>query len=47
VFLTGKTGLLSKIHGRWVGAAEYLTKPFQPEKLLSTVTRLVPTGSAK
>lgn len=40
VFLTGKTGLLSKIHGRWVGAAEYLTKPFQNETLLATVARL-------
>lgn len=42
VFLTGKTGLLSKLHGRWVGAAEYLTKPFQHDKLLATVARLVP-----
>ncbi len=40
VFLTGKTGLLNKLHGRWVGAAEYLTKPFQNEKLLDTVARL-------
>jgi twitching motility two-component system response regulator PilG len=42
VFLTGKTGLLNKIHGRWVGAADYLTKPFEPEKLLAAVGRLVP-----
>jgi CheY-like chemotaxis protein len=44
IFLTGKTGLLSKIHGRWTGAAEYLTKPFQREKLLATVARLVPAS---
>ncbi len=42
VFLTGKTGLLSKLHGRWVGAAEYLTKPFDPERLLATAARLAP-----
>jgi twitching motility two-component system response regulator PilG len=42
VFLTGKTGILSKIHGKWAGSAEYLTKPFQPEKLIATANRLVP-----
>ncbi|MGL4550128.1 MAG: response regulator [Gemmataceae bacterium] len=46
VFLTGKTGFLSKIHGRWIGASEYLTKPFEPEKLIATVTRLVPKTAA-
>lgn len=47
VFLTGKTGLLSKIHGRWVGAAEYITKPFENAKLLAAVTKLVPLPAAK
>ena len=47
VFLTGKTGLLSKLHGRWAGAADYLTKPFQPEKLLAVVARLVPLSTRK
>ena len=42
MFLTGKDGLLSKLQGRWVGAADYLTKPFRPEKLLAAVERLVP-----
>lgn len=46
MFLTGKDGLLSKIQGRWVGAADYLTKPFKPEKLLAAVERLVPVKSA-
>ena len=46
VFLTGKTGLLNKIHGKWVGAAEYLTKPFEPDKLAATVARLVPLPTA-
>ncbi|WP_439630298.1 response regulator [Gemmata sp.] len=46
VFLTGKTGLLNKLHGRWVGAAEYLTKPFENEKLLDTVARLTSASRA-
>lgn len=47
VFLTGKTGLLSKIHGKWVGAAEYITKPFENAKLLAAVSKLVPIPAAK
>ncbi|QEG31820.1 Alkaline phosphatase synthesis transcriptional regulatory protein SphR [Gemmata obscuriglobus] len=46
VFLTGKTGLLNKLHGRWVGAADYVTKPFEADKLLETVTRLAPIAKA-
>ena len=42
VFLTGKTGILSKLHGRWAGAADYLTKPFQPRDLLAAVAKIVP-----
>ena len=40
VFLTGKDGLLSKIRGQWAGAAEYLIKPFQPQKLLKVAETL-------
>ena len=43
VFLTGKDGLLNKLRGQWVGASEYLTKPFDPQKLLQTVGKLLPT----
>lgn len=40
VFLTGKDGLISKIRAQWAGAAEYLIKPFQPQKLLKVVETL-------
>lgn len=43
VFLTGKDGLLNKLRGQWAGAAEYLIKPFDPQKLVATVQKLVPT----
>ena len=38
--MTGKDGLLSKIRGQWAGAAEYLIKPFQPQKLLKVAETL-------
>jgi twitching motility two-component system response regulator PilG len=41
VFLTGKDGFFNKLRGQWAGAAEYLTKPFDPQKLLATVAQLV------
>ena len=41
VFLTGKDGFFNKLRGQWAGAAEYLTKPFDPQKLLATVGKLV------
>lgn len=47
VFLTGKDGLLSKLRGQWVGASDYLVKPFDPQKLLSTVQKLAPTETAR
>lgn len=42
VFLTGKDGFFNKLRGQWAGAAEYLTKPFNPERLVQAVAKLVP-----
>lgn len=47
MFLTGKTGILNKLHGRWVGAVEYLTKPFETDKLVALVTQLAPLPAAR
>ena len=44
VFLTGKDGFISKLRGQWAGASDYLTKPFDPPRLLATVSKLAPTG---
>ena len=41
VFLTGKDGFFNKLRGQWAGAAEYLTKPFQPAALAATVTKIL------
>jgi len=45
VFLTGKDGLLNKLRGQWAGASEYLTKPFDPRKLLATIGKLLPQAT--
>ena len=42
VFLTGKDGFFNKMRGKWAGAAEYLTKPFQPKALVDVVNKIVP-----
>jgi twitching motility two-component system response regulator PilG len=47
VFLTGKDGFLNKLRGQWAGASDYLTKPFEPQKLLATVGKLIPAAKAK
>jgi len=46
VFLTGKDGLLSKLRGHWAGASDYVTKPFDPQKLLAAVGKLLPVPAA-
>ncbi len=46
IFLTGKDGFFNKLRGQWAGAVEYLTKPFDPQKLLASVGRIVPLQKA-
>lgn len=43
VMLTGRDGLVDRIRARMVGATNYVTKPFQPQQLLSVVNELVNT----
>jgi twitching motility two-component system response regulator PilG len=42
VFLTGKDGLFNKLRGQWAGAADYLTKPFDPQRLVAVIAGLAP-----
>ena len=37
VMLSGKDGFFDKVRGRMAGSAAYITKPFEPETLLSTI----------
>lgn len=46
IFLTGKDGFFNKLRGQWAGAAEYVTKPFDPDRLARAVAKLVPVGAA-
>ncbi|QEL15400.1 response regulator [Limnoglobus roseus] len=41
IFLTGKDGFFNKLRGKWAGAAEYLTKPFQPKALVEVVGKVL------
>ena len=47
VFLTGKDGLISKLRGHSAGASDYVTKPFDPQKLLAAVGKLLPVPPAE
>ena len=39
IMLTSKDGFLNKMKGRMSGAAAYLTKPFDPEKMLQEIKK--------
>lgn len=44
IMLTAKTGATDRQKGLQAGAVAYLTKPFDPDKLISTVVQNVPAG---
>jgi twitching motility two-component system response regulator PilG len=39
IMLSGKDGFFDKMRGRMAGSTEYLTKPFDPDTLIKTVSR--------
>ena len=41
VMLTGRDGLIDRLRARMVGANDYLTKPFEPQQLVSMVQKLI------
>ena len=42
IMLSGKDGFFDRVRGKLVGAADYITKPFDPEHLVATVERFLP-----
>lgn len=44
VMLTGRNGAIDRVRAKLAGAAEYITKPCQPQKLISLVTMLQPSS---
>ena len=40
VMLTGRDGMINRARAKWVGASEYLTKPFEPNELIELVKKL-------
>ncbi len=39
ILLTSKDGIINKVKGKLAGSAAYLTKPFEPRELISTVRK--------
>jgi twitching motility two-component system response regulator PilG len=37
--LTSRDGLFDKVRGKIAGSTAYLTKPFEPQKLVDTIQR--------
>lgn len=44
--LSGKDGIFNQVRGRMAGSTAYLTKPFEPEHLLSVLGRYCPQQAA-
>jgi twitching motility two-component system response regulator PilG len=42
VMLTGREGLVDRLRAKFIGASEYLTKPFDPNELIEVVQKLAP-----
>ena len=47
VMLTGREGLVDRVRAKFVGADEYLTKPFRPNLLIDVVDNLLESKSIK
>lgn len=45
VMLTARDGAFDKVQGRLAGATEYLTKPFEAEKLREVVNQFIKSSS--
>jgi len=39
IMLTSKDGFMSKAKGRFSGSAAYITKPFDPDKLVDAIVK--------
>ncbi len=46
VMLTARDGAFDKVQGRLAGATEYLTKPFEAEKLREVINQFIKSSSA-
>jgi twitching motility two-component system response regulator PilG len=47
VMLSGRDGVFDKMKGKLVGATDYVTKPFEPGKLIAAVGKYCGDGVAK
>jgi DNA-binding response OmpR family regulator len=46
VMLTGNDGVLNKVHSRWVGACDFIAKPFRVSDLINVVSALLKQSSS-
>jgi twitching motility two-component system response regulator PilG len=43
IMLTGRDGIIDRMRAKLVGSTDYLTKPFDPEKLVETIGKFIQT----